>query len=1685
MKVNKSPLAQANEAFRNKDFNNALRLYIAAQKLYPELKSIIDKNIENTHKHIGVSAPHHPVTSKTSIDIVVPVFNALEDVKKCLASLSESTDGFNVKVIVVNDGSDEQTTLWLQQFCNKNAIFTLIENSKNLGYTKTVNVGLKASSAEYVITQNSDTIVCKGWLIGLVNCMKSDSKIGVCGPLSNAATWQNVPNLYDDSGKYAVNDLPKDFTVAQMAEVVSKASLKNYPRLPFVNGFCFMIKREVTNKIGYMDEENFPVGYGEENDYCIRALDAGYELAIADDIYVYHAKSKSFGHEKRKDLSGKGTESLVRKHSAERYTQLLNEAKNTAVLDEVRHRIKNELTRDRQFTNLVISQNELKYPDFENILAAQLIGSPQREFKSFDFNKEKRLAESFLQKSELIKRSELINVSIVMPTYNRGLIIGNAIQSILAQTHKNWELLIVDDGSTDNTIDILKHYTLDTRIRVIQGDHQGVSAARNKALKQVSGSYVFYLDSDNTWTSQYLKQMIMFFLYSRRKTGYSAISIVDDSSNVIGYRGEPFDWEQCLESNYVDLNAFAHESILLKEYGVFDETLRRMVDWDLILRYTKNNKPFYLPIIGCNYLQSKNDSIRITLSEPMLFQKVVRLKNSLISNSSGDIVKSLKLKIAIKIPARYENRHEWGDFHYADSLRCAFEKMGHEVNLDFYGKWNDRPANQVDVVLVIRGLHSYKPVSGPINILWNISHPDQISFDEYEAFDLVYVASTSYASFLGTFLKTRVSPLMQCTDPNRFYYQKYNQLDGELLFVGNSRNEYRPIVKKAIDSDLNIDIYGTRWSQFVPTKNIRGENIPNQDLRNYYSKYEIVLNDHWESMRVFGFVSNRIFDVIASGGTLISDSMPSISGIFGNAVTQIDDTETLESAMLRARSQNISDLQRESWSKEISKNHSFESRAYKIYNGILSRIGLVDYNKNDCNFLPLGENQPQKNVIGLLLQNGPTNPTSSAYIRLISPLTSEEASASVSIVVLNDVYDPALVNCNSVVVQRVAVNNLESANYLITTTRQHSIKLYVDNDDAFTALPITHPESEKYRELDVVMRYIMQNADHVWFSTTYLADLYRNDWTRASVIPNSLDPRLWRNYRTAPPEPSLVPKFRILYMGTATHDADFSLVLPALDALFEIKGNSFEVVVIGALRNPPKRTWLEIIKPPLGKSLYPKFARWLASSSHFDIGIAPLVDNHFNSCKSDIKYLDYTALGIPTICSNSVAYHSVANLGLVLSCENSTDQWLQALKFSMENRELMLSMVRRSWDYLWQNRSSKTIALELLSDLSLPRLVDESSHITSKLVTKSPINNVAVCLHLYYTDQWKTIKSYLKNIEHSFDLYITCIQEEHAGVQKNVYREFPNATVVVTQNIGMDVLPFLQINHDFELWRYDAVLKIHTKNDKSEDGATIGKLYLESLLGSKDLVNTILDQLPSGSRVGMVGPEIMYRSASKLMYGNKDIVGQLFKILGLQYPNEDWGFFAGTMFWINGALLKNIALHFTEMKALAQHGEINATTGGDGTWAHAMERVLGFLPSCSLRNVAVTYICTSEGKHNQLRKLNSGELMKNPSFRNGSIAYLRRYSNLKAWCTICIKNRLFNEEFYKKQASALIPKQMDPIVHYILYGDCNLFDPGPEFSTSFYKKHNGDVVKARNPSLIHYISNGKKEGRRITSSDRT
>lgn len=202
-------------------------------------------------------------------------------------------------------------------------------------------------------------------------------------------------------------------------------------------------------------------------------------------------------------------------------------------------------------------------------------------------------------------------VSVVMPTWNRAGLLPRAIASVQAQRYRRWELVVVDDGSTDDTAGVLERYADDPRVRVVRVEHGGHARARNHGLAACAGDVIAYLDSDTTWDPGYLDAVVSAFDDPAVQTAYLAQLVHDLANDDAFVRGEPFDAAALRAGNYVDLNVFAHRRALVDRFGGFDESLERLVDWDLILRYTaeRDTTPAVVPAIGGDYAFGLPDQV--------------------------------------------------------------------------------------------------------------------------------------------------------------------------------------------------------------------------------------------------------------------------------------------------------------------------------------------------------------------------------------------------------------------------------------------------------------------------------------------------------------------------------------------------------------------------------------------------------------------------------------------------------------------------------------------------------------------------------------------------------------------------------------------------------------------------------------------------------------------------------------------------------------------------------------------------------------------------------------------------------------------------------------------------------------------------------------------------------------------
>jgi len=186
-------------------------------------------------------------------------------------------------------------------------------------------------------------------------------------------------------------------------------------------------------------------------------------------------------------------------------------------------------------------------------------------------------------------------VSVIIPTYNYGRFIEMAIRSVLNQTYQNYEIIVVDDASTDNTEDIVKGI-VDERIRYIRHiTNKGGNAARNSGIRAAKGKYIAFLDSDDEWFPEKLDRQIRLFACSAETVGliYTGSNVVDATGNKPSYqvlpeaRGHIFDL--LLKGNYITGggSSLMIKSECFESVGFFDETLPSGQEWEMIIRISE------------------------------------------------------------------------------------------------------------------------------------------------------------------------------------------------------------------------------------------------------------------------------------------------------------------------------------------------------------------------------------------------------------------------------------------------------------------------------------------------------------------------------------------------------------------------------------------------------------------------------------------------------------------------------------------------------------------------------------------------------------------------------------------------------------------------------------------------------------------------------------------------------------------------------------------------------------------------------------------------------------------------------------------------------------------------------------------------------------------------------------------
>jgi len=509
------------------------------------------------------------------------------------------------------------------------------------------------------------------------------------------------------------------------------------------------------------------------------------------------------------------------------------------------------------------------------------------------------------------QRSRL--VSIVIPVFNQAHFTAKCLEAIFTNTPNCYEVIVVDNGSTDGTAQLLAQYG--SRIQVIRNaQNQGFARACNSGAAAASTPFVLFLNNDTEVQPDWLPPLLAMgarprvgavgsrLLFPDGTVQHAGVVIVERRGFVSLLPRHAFIGESqaiVLPTKATYMQAVTAACILVNtkdfiDVGGFDEAYwNGCEDVDLCFKLAQLGKKIvYEPRSVVVHHEGKsghqrtiaipNNNARLRSRwEGLVKPDIIEQGNNIVlaegfidrAKSSDELAPDVKYgesliewwkryhtkfltpkhspkkkkRIAINICTPNRNSQGWGDTIFGQDLAIAFSQQGHNADIFCKDKWHH---TKHDITIHIRGLYRHYPKKEHRNILWIISHPELITKDELDSYDLVFCASANFLRQISQNTSTPCHYLPQASSTKFNIKENIVDTNIELLFIGNNYsckdNRRRQIVQDVIDAGLggSLRVIGLNWEKFLPSAMILKEFIPQNMLSHFYRRAKINLNDH-------------------------------------------------------------------------------------------------------------------------------------------------------------------------------------------------------------------------------------------------------------------------------------------------------------------------------------------------------------------------------------------------------------------------------------------------------------------------------------------------------------------------------------------------------------------------------------------------------------------------------------------------------------------------------------------------------------------------------------------------------------------------------------------------------------------------------------------------------------------------
>jgi len=937
---------------------NFLPLFPFSKKAMGIFHGLVDESFEDGLRNIQKQVPAPKIKSDPLVSIIIPTRDGLHHLERLFTNFDKSTGYSNYEFIVVDNASKDGTREYLEGLKNSLRL-QVIYNSTNKSYSESNNMAARVAKGKYLLFLNNDVSPMDNWLGQMVSTALKADDIGVVGAKLVYPYKPGFANSYriqhGGLGFKLEDDFIRPVNLGGGDGFFTRNTKKEEEKAG-VTAACLLVEKKKFDQVGGFDE-SYWYGY-EDVDLCLKLRAEGFRNVINNAAVLFHHEFGTQGQNKEKEVTG------YRKRNMEIFRNKWQKTIYPKLWESL-------LKRDGIYTT-------------KQLHVGFVVTEAKSDTATGDYYTAKEFGEALFAKgckvSYIGVRSSLDPYSIdpdvdvlisMIDGYDISKIEGNKLVKVA--WCRNWFERWVDHEYFRDFDIVLTNSEKSQRYfkdqHLVDSYLFKIATNKERFTKQFSQEELKAYASDICFTGNYWqvpRDIASLFETDKFKDHYKIKIFGKDWGQVKSLK--PF-WQGFLD--YKNLaKVYASGKILIddatfvvNEWGsvnsrVFDGAASGILV--LTNGIEGSQKTFDNLIPTFNSKEELTALLEKYLSDDQLRQKKTNeirdyvLTHHTYEHRADQLFDILKKELAqkrinLKLPIpRWSEVKQWGDLYFGQGLKRELEKNGFTVKLQILPQWHK--ANFGFANIVLRGLSIFNLPAQQLNVMWNISHPEKVPLDEYRSYDYTFVASAQHVANLKKKGLDNIHVLNQCFDETIFNPKKngtHEKYDSDILFVGNTRKHFRKIVRDTISwpniDKYNFRVFGGGWNEFIDKKYISGEFIANSDLKNYYQNAKILLNDHWDDMNEYGFVSNRLFDASACGAFIISDANPGIKAIFGTDIIEEYTNPAQLHKLLDKYLTNPEERQAraEKAKKLVENNHSFAKRTQELLSTVSEFNDLI------------------------------------------------------------------------------------------------------------------------------------------------------------------------------------------------------------------------------------------------------------------------------------------------------------------------------------------------------------------------------------------------------------------------------------------------------------------------------------------------------------------------------------------------------------------------------------------------------------------------------------------------------------------------------------------------------------------------------------------------------------------------